>query len=440
MNNDVEPVDSAYVLVENSEKNKKITIGEVPNQENTTTREDPHSDMRTFIVDSPSNVTVVLENINVQNTVQDLMSILQEYPLLSQYTAYHLDAVTLEKAKNKKKKNKTRKVIESRTLDLFSQVSELPNNQRLRIVIDNYNPTTGRLNVRRLRNVLKTEVPVDVESGGVDTALILPPPQQSTSGNEEVKHTEQKSPEELRLEAQKKVLDLYKKIDDSKLPVTGDLSLFYHQRKMDYQENTNVGKTTPKNDEKNGKNKNEAKEVSDGMKTVECIRSISFSDFNPPPPNRRMMGDYFYLQVETLEAKIFHITCTASGFFVNSTKYNTFDPSPLKVGKNSTYQNHALADLLKEISPSFKRYYGALLHSMENVRKSVQVNDPWHTLLKTAESENGQVSPEWNVPVSNYSSTHNRDMNRAEDHLIGMYDCISLLTFPFHIHVHMCTA
>ena len=94
---------------------------------------------------------------------------------------------------SKKKKKKTRKVIESRTLDLFSQVSELPNNQRLRIVIDNYNPTTGRLNVRRLRNILKTEVPVDIESGGVDTALILPPPQQNTNGSEEVKNTEQKS-------------------------------------------------------------------------------------------------------------------------------------------------------------------------------------------------------------------------------------------------------
>ena len=67
-------------------------------------REEPFSELRTFIVDSPGNATVVLDNINIQNTVQDLMLILQEYPMLSQYTAYHLDAVTLEKTKNKKKK------------------------------------------------------------------------------------------------------------------------------------------------------------------------------------------------------------------------------------------------------------------------------------------------------------------------------------------------
>ena len=48
-----------------------------------------------------------------------------------------------------------------------------------------------------------------------------------------------------------------------------------------------------------------------------------------------MMGDYFYLEIETLESKVHHITCTASGFFVNGTKYNTFDPSPLKKEKNS---------------------------------------------------------------------------------------------------------
>ena len=421
-NEDVEPFEK-----NNIEKCEKI-MEESTNPTTANIREEPFSDLRTFIVDSPGNATVVLDNINIQNTVQDLMLILQEYPMLSQYTAYHLDAVTLEKTKNKKKKNKNRKIVESCTLDLFSQVADLPNKQRLRIVPDNYNPTSGRLHVRQLRSILKTEVPVNSDNGGVDSALILPSQKQSSNtANEgrEAKTPEQKTPEELKREAQKKVLELYKKIDDSKLPVDGKLSLFFRQSNIEKEtNNTTIGEATTtqiNGGTKNSDNKNKHEISDDEMKSIECVRTISFSEFNPPPRNRRMMGDYFYLQVETLESKTYHVTCTASGFFVNSTKYNTFDPSPMKSGKNAINESHTLADLLKQISPSFKRCYSSLIDTMERVRQNVQVNDPWHTLLKTAELENVQLSPEWNVQDGKGSNSHHRDMNRAEDHLLGMY-------------------
>ena len=88
-----------------------------------------------------------------------------------------------------------------------------------------------------------------------------------------------------------------------------------------------------------------------------------------------MMGDYFYLEIETLESKVHHITCTASGFFVNGTKYNTFDPSPLKKGKEFATEDHP-AELLKKISPSFRRAYSTLINALELVRKKVHVSVP----------------------------------------------------------------
>ena len=104
-NEDVEPFEK-----NNIEKCEKI-MEESTNPTTANIREEPFSDLRTFIVDSPGNATVVLDNINIQNTVQDLMLILQEYPMLSQYTAYHLDAVTLEKTKNKKIHTKKKNLV-----------------------------------------------------------------------------------------------------------------------------------------------------------------------------------------------------------------------------------------------------------------------------------------------------------------------------------------
>ncbi len=37
----------------------------------------------------------------------------------------------------------------------------------------------------------------------------------------------------------------------------------------------------------------------------QCIRSLAFSGWNPPPAPRRMQGDLAYLRLETLEGPLF---------------------------------------------------------------------------------------------------------------------------------------
>ena len=189
-------------------------------------------ELRTYLVDGPNNVNVVLENVNVQNSVQDLKLILQEYPFVSHFTSYHLEAITLEKSKSKKKKHKARKVLESRKLDPFASLETLPNNQRIRIVQDNYNPNTGRLHVRQLRYVLRTEVPVDAKNYE-RSHLDSPCPDTSSAnskGNED--NDKQNDMGELRRKAQMKILDASKKVDDSQLPIMGTLSNFFMRTGM----------------------------------------------------------------------------------------------------------------------------------------------------------------------------------------------------------------
>jgi protein TIF31 len=50
---------------------------------------------------------------------------------------------------------------------------------------------------------------------------------------------------------------------------------------------------------------------------IKCIESITFSQYNPVPPYRKMVGDIFYLTVKTLDAGDHGITCSVNGFFKN---------------------------------------------------------------------------------------------------------------------------
>jgi protein TIF31 len=97
-----------------------------------------------------------------------------------------------------------------------------------------------------------------------------------------------------------------------------------------------------------------------GKPLPKCVNHITFSGWNPPPGNRKLRGDLFYLEIETLEGKQFHITATPNGFFVNSTKGNSqFVPTPIGGGKQ--FNSHTLLGLLWEISPLFRKEFPKLL-------------------------------------------------------------------------------
>jgi len=49
----------------------------------------------------------------------------------------------------------------------------------------------------------------------------------------------------------------------------------------------------------------------------QCLKVLTMSIWNPPPGNRKLHGDLFYLYVVTMEQKHYHITANYKGFYVN---------------------------------------------------------------------------------------------------------------------------
>jgi len=82
-----------------------------------------------------------------------------------------------------------------------------------------------------------------------------------------------------------------------------------------------------------------------------------------------LAGDLLYLRIETLEARVLHVTATPTGFYVNrcsdppitgtsgAATVACFDPSPAQ----PSYCSRTLWTLLSRSSPSFKRAYQQLL-------------------------------------------------------------------------------
>lgn len=84
---------------------------------------------------------------------------------------------------------------------------------------------------------------------------------------------------------------------------------------------------------------------------VQCVKSIALSGWNPPPHHLRLRGDLMYLIVTTLEGETVQITSTATGFHVNKSTSNHFDPSPRNDAKAAS--DHSLIVLLEKVSPLF---------------------------------------------------------------------------------------
>jgi len=93
-----------------------------------------------------------------------------------------------------------------------------------------------------------------------------------------------------------------------------------------------------------------------------CVKSIIFSGWNPVPGYRRLQGDLFYLEIETLENHTHYITCSVQGFFVNSSTQSTFNPSPSHpLEAESNQPSYTLIELLNKLSPTFKTHFPILI-------------------------------------------------------------------------------
>ena len=159
----------------------------------------------------------------------------------------------------------------------------------------------------------------------------------------------------------------------------------------------------------------------------QCIKSISTSGWNPPPPYRKLQGDLVYLEVVTDDAS-FQVTGVASGFYVNKSTKGAFDPTPA----DNAHFSHELLFTLLSYSPSLRSSWESFLQrsAVEESTKNVTVFDYIATFYAQGKGDN--LNPkrmQWNVflPPKNINDqtliksanilTHSYDMARVESDL-----------------------
>ncbi|KAI9672663.1 MAG: Intracellular distribution of mitochondria [Alyxoria varia] len=134
-----------------------------------------------------------------------------------------------------------------------------------------------------------------------------------------------------------------------------------------------------------------------------CIKTVFVSPWSPPPYHLRSKGHLLYLVVTTNEGEQFHITSHVTGFFVNKSSNNKFDPFPKTTP--SLVHAHSLLTLLSRISVSFESQFKALQQFLGN-------RDP----LSTFQISNALPSEPWVVPQSSTSlSAHSPDICRSQE-------------------------
>jgi protein TIF31 len=141
------------------------------------------------------------------------------------------------------------------------------------------------------------------------------------------------------------------------------------------------------------------------------LKSVSVSPWNPPPYHMRQKGHLLYLQVTTNEGEQFQITSCVSGFFINKSSNNKFDPFPRPAPKN--HSAHSLMSLISLISPSFETTFVEL--QKENGQRD---------LLTTFPFQNAIPANPWLVPgTAAQTHQHQPDATRAQEaYLIGGVD------------------
>ncbi|KAK6344545.1 Intracellular distribution of mitochondria [Orbilia brochopaga] len=133
------------------------------------------------------------------------------------------------------------------------------------------------------------------------------------------------------------------------------------------------------------------------------VKNISLSPWNPPPHSLRQRGHLLYLQVTTLEGEQFQITSHVSGFYVNRSSSNKFDPLPKTTPK--AYSAHSLLELISQLSPEFRVEFKKL-HEIQSKK------DP----LISFQPTNAIPASPWLVPppAAPYFS-HSPDISRSQE-------------------------
>ncbi|KAF3928877.1 hypothetical protein ABW20_dc0107680 [Dactylellina cionopaga] len=133
------------------------------------------------------------------------------------------------------------------------------------------------------------------------------------------------------------------------------------------------------------------------------VKSLSLSPWNPPPHNLRQRGHLLYLQVTTLEGEQFHVTSHVSGFYLNRSSSNKFDPLPKTVPRG--YSAHSLLELISQLSSEFRVEFKKL-HDIQSKK------DP----LISFQPTNAIPASPWLVPPQTMPYfSHSPDISRSQE-------------------------
>lgn len=136
------------------------------------------------------------------------------------------------------------------------------------------------------------------------------------------------------------------------------------------------------------------------------VKSLSLSQWNPPPYALRSKGHLLYLLVTTNEGEQHHVTSHVTGFYINKSSNGKFDPSPRTSPKSVSA--HSLLTLLSRISPSFDS-------SFKSLQDFNSARDP----LSAFQLSNAIPASPWVVcPTSVSLSAHAPDICRTEENFL----------------------
>ncbi|KAF1816475.1 hypothetical protein P152DRAFT_470493 [Eremomyces bilateralis CBS 781.70] len=143
----------------------------------------------------------------------------------------------------------------------------------------------------------------------------------------------------------------------------------------------------------------------------QTLKSLILSPWSPPPHYLRAQGHLLYLQLTINEGESLCITSHVSGFYVNKSTANRFDPCPRAAPKD--YLSHSLLTLLLKVSPSFKSTFDTLQTSNAD-RDPISLYPLTHAL---------PANP-WLVPASAASTTtYQPDISRSQEaYMVGGAD------------------
>mmetsp|Transcript_922 Transcript_922/g.1478 ORF Transcript_922/g.1478 Transcript_922/m.1478 type:complete len:1243 (+) Transcript_922:286-4014(+) len=142
-------------------------------------------------------------------------------------------------------------------------------------------------------------------------------------------------------------------------------------------------------------------------KDPQCLKSVTYSSFNPVPSNRRLQGDLAYYDVVLSDDRHLCVTASARGFFVNkSVVAGAGGGTALDAAHHDGWPQlgYTMVGLLSIISAAFKRNWAKLMQA--HIARDPFESVPHHLTVTS-----------WAA----LESSHTADVSRVEDTMSWCY-------------------